>query len=121
MAEAGIKIAIDDFGSGYSNFGYLSDLPIDTIKMDKSLIDNLETDPKAKPKVMAIINLAHELGYHTVAEGVETPAQLRFLQEHGCDQIQGYLLSRPLNAEALLQVFSDRGTGESEDKASVNS
>ncbi len=119
MAEAGIKVAIDDFGSGYSNFGYLSDLPIDTIKMDKSLIDNLETDPKAKPKVMAIINLARELGYHTVAEGVETPAQLRFLQEHGCDQIQGYLLSRPLNPEALLQVFSGRGTGDVEDTPPV--
>lgn len=105
MAEAGIKIAIDDFGSGYSNFGYLSDLPIDTIKMDKSLIDNLETDPKAKPKVTAIINLARELGYRTVAEGVETPAQLHFLQAQGCDQIQGYLLSKPVSAEALLKVF----------------
>lgn len=119
MSEAGIKISIDDFGSGYSNFGYLSDLPIDTIKLDKSLIDNLETDPKAKPKVTAIINLARELGYQTVAEGVETAEQLEFLQAKGCDQIQGYLLSKPLGPAALLDVFLNaQGVSEAENSTS---
>jgi len=121
MADAGIKVAIDDFGSGYSNFGYLSDLPIDTIKMDKTLIDNLESDPKAKPKVVAIINLARELGYHTVAEGVETAAQLQFLREHGCDQIQGYVLSRAVSAEALLEVFTSHDAEQAESKLHIRS
>lgn len=119
MADAGVKIAIDDFGSGYSNFGYLSDLPIDTIKMDKSLIDNLEADPKAKAKVLAIIKLARELGYHTVAEGVETPAQLQFLQQYGCDEIQGFLLSRPVDADVLLQLLTNGGATRADGSAAV--
>ncbi|UQY86211.1 sensor domain-containing phosphodiesterase [Stenotrophomonas rhizophila] len=121
MADAGIKVAIDDFGSGYSNFGYLSDLPINTIKMDKSLIENLESDPKAKPKVAAIINLARELGYHTVAEGVETAAQLQFLRENGCDEIQGYVLSKALSAEALLEVFRSHNAEQAESKLHIRS
>lgn len=107
MAAAGIQVAIDDFGSGYSNFSYLSDLPISTIKLDKSLIDHLDSDPKAKSKVKAIVNLAHELGYQAVAEGVETQAQLGFLRRIGCDQVQGYLLSRPVGADAVLRLLAD--------------
>jgi len=104
LAAAGVRIAIDDFGSGYSNFGYLSQLPITTIKIDKSLIDGIALDVSARLKVKAIVELARGLGYRTVAEGVEIPAQLQALTELGCDQVQGFLLARPLPAEELAAL-----------------
>jgi len=104
LAAAGVRIAIDDFGSGYSNFGYLSQLPITTIKIDKSLIDGIALDVSARLKVKAIVELARGLGYRTVAEGVEIPAQLQALTELGCDQVQGFLLARPLPAEDLAAL-----------------
>lgn len=105
MGQAGIKVAIDDFGSGYSNFSYLSDLPIDTVKLDKSLIDGVATNARARAKVSAIHHLAHDLGYVTVAEGVEQPAQLAVLEDMGVDEVQGYLLGRPMRPALLMQVF----------------
>ena len=101
LAGVGVRVAIDDFGSGYSNFGYLSQLPISTIKMDKSLIDHLADDPAARLKAKAIIELAQGLGYLTVAEGVENQAQHDVLRELGCDQLQGFLFAPPLSAEEL--------------------
>lgn len=106
MAHAGIKIAIDDFGSGYSNFGYLSELPIHTLKLDKSLIDGIVTDAKAAIKVKAIVRLSNELGYITVAEGVETSEQLSLLQAMNCDEIQGYALARPMSAKELVALIN---------------
>jgi EAL domain-containing protein (putative c-di-GMP-specific phosphodiesterase class I)/GGDEF domain-containing protein len=105
MAQAGITVAIDDFGSGYSNFSYLSDLPIHTVKLDKSLIDGVASSGRARAKVSAIHHLAHELGYLTVAEGVEQQAQLEVLAEMGIDEVQGYLLARPMPPAAVMQVF----------------
>jgi len=104
LAAAGVRIAVDDFGSGYSNFGYLTNLPISTIKLDKSMIDDLSTDSRAQLKVRAVISLAHGLGYHTVAEGAETPAQVALLQAYGCDEIQGFALSRPISATDLAAL-----------------
>lgn len=104
LASAGVRIAVDDFGSGYSNFGYLTNLPISTIKLDKSMIDDLSTDSRAQLKVRAVISLAHGLGYHTVAEGAETPAQVALLQAYGCDEIQGFALSRPISATDLAAL-----------------
>lgn len=109
MAQAGVKISIDDFGSGYSNFSYLSDLPIRTLKLDKSLIDGVGTDPRARAKVSAIHHLAHELGYLTVAEGVEQQEQLDVLVDIGLDQIQGYLLATPSPASAIAALFARVG------------
>ncbi len=109
LAAAGVRIAIDDFGSGYSNFGYLSQLPISTIKMDKSLIDGIAVDASARLKVKAIVELSRGLGYRTVAEGVETAAQLQALKELGCDQVQGFLLSEPLPADALRAMAQQAG------------
>lgn len=106
MTQAGVKIAVDDFGSGYSNFSYLSDLPIRTLKLDKSLIDGIGTDPRARAKVSAIHHLAHELGYLTVAEGVEHQEQLDVLTAIGLDQIQGYLLAMPADASAIADLFA---------------
>ncbi|WWW34651.1 EAL domain-containing protein [Stenotrophomonas rhizophila] len=105
MAGAGVRISIDDFGSGYSNFSYLSDLPVHTIKLDKSLIDCVATDPRSRAKVSAIHHLAHELGYLTVAEGVERQEQLDVLKGLGFDQIQGYLLAAPAPALKVAELF----------------
>ncbi|WP_282260019.1 sensor domain-containing phosphodiesterase [Stenotrophomonas sp. PS02301] len=105
MAQAGITVAIDDFGSGYSNFSYLSDLPIHTVKLDKSLIDGIASSSRARAKVSAIHHLAHELGYLTVAEGVEHQAQVDVLAAMGVDEVQGYLLARPMAPAAVMQVF----------------
>ncbi|MEN5101913.1 sensor domain-containing phosphodiesterase [Stenotrophomonas sp. TWI809] len=105
MAQAGITVAIDDFGSGYSNFSYLSDLPIHTVKLDKSLVDGIASSSRARAKVSAIHHLAHELGYLTVAEGVEQEAQMDVLANMGIDEVQGYLLARPMAPAAVMQVF----------------
>jgi EAL domain-containing protein (putative c-di-GMP-specific phosphodiesterase class I) len=106
LAAAGVRVAIDDFGSGYSNFGYLTELPIHTIKLDKSMIDDLPTDTRAQLKVQAVISLAHGLGYNTVGEGAETFEQVALLQAYGCDEIQGFALSRPISASDLAALHT---------------
>ncbi|WP_313252164.1 EAL domain-containing protein, partial [Stenotrophomonas indicatrix] len=100
-----VRIAVDDFGSGYSNFGYLTELPISTLKLDKTVIDRLCVDPRAALKVEAIIGLAQRLGYAAVAEGVESAEQVARLQALGCDEIQGFALARPMTAEAFNERF----------------
>ena len=105
LAAAGIRVAIDDFGSGYSNFGYLTELPIHTLKLDKSLVDNIVTDKRACLKAQAIIRLAQDLGYITVAEGAESADQVSRLQALGCDEIQGYALARPMMPEDLASLL----------------
>ncbi|WP_367382558.1 EAL domain-containing protein [Stenotrophomonas cyclobalanopsidis] len=106
MAAAGLRIAVDDFGSGYSNFGYLTELPISTLKLDKTVIDRLCVDPRAALKVEAIIGLAQRLGYAAVAEGVESAEQVARLQALGCDEIQGFALARPMTAEGFNKRFA---------------
>ncbi len=106
MADAGLRIAVDDFGSGYSNFGYLTELPISTLKLDKTVIDRLCVDPRAALKVEAIIGLAQRLGHAAVAEGVESAEQVARLQALGCDEIQGFALARPMTAEAFSERFA---------------
>lgn len=105
LADAGVKIAIDDFGSGYSNFGYLAELPVSTIKLDKTLIDSLAHQGPAYLKVKAITELARGLGYTTVAEGVERQDQLEVLAALGCDEVQGYLFSGAINADDLQHFW----------------
>jgi EAL domain-containing protein (putative c-di-GMP-specific phosphodiesterase class I) len=104
MAAAGVRVAIDDFGSGYSNFGYLSEVPISHIKVDQSLVTGLAHSRTARLKVEAIIRLAQQLGYRTVAEGVEHEGELSLLRLWGCDEAQGYYLARPMSAEAVTQL-----------------
>lgn len=106
MAAAGVRIAIDDFGSGYSNFGYLSEVPISHIKIDQTLVTGLARSRTARLKVEAIIKLARQLGYRTVAEGVENEAELSLLRLWGCDEAQGYHLARPMHPDAVLQLVS---------------
>jgi len=102
----GVLIAIDDFGSGYSSLNYLKRLSVDKLKLDRDFIADIIDDPRDASIVKAIIQLAHSLGFTTVAEGVETEAQYERLKEVDCDEIQGFLFSRPLSVtdcEALLR------------------
>jgi PAS domain S-box-containing protein len=99
----GIHISIDDFGTGYSSLAYLKQLPIDTLKIDRSFVGDLGNDEDASAIVKAIILLAHSLRLNVVAEGVETLEQLNFLNSNGCDQFQGYWLAKPM---PLLELES---------------
>jgi diguanylate cyclase (GGDEF)-like protein len=107
ISAFGVKCTVDDFGVGFSNFGYLGSLPIDKVKIDKSFVAQIGTDDDGSASALAIgvIALAKALDLDVVAEGVETRHQLEFLQAHGCDQIQGYLFSEPLPASKLSTLL----------------
>jgi diguanylate cyclase (GGDEF)-like protein len=101
LVELGVSCTVDDFGVGFSNFDYLDSLPISKIKIDKAFVRKIGTTANKPALVVGIIALGHGLGLQVVAEGVETAEQLEFLREHDCDQIQGYVFSKPLPAEEL--------------------
>jgi diguanylate cyclase (GGDEF)-like protein len=105
LKSMGINISIDDFGTGFSSLASLKRLPIDILKIDKSFVRDVTTDPDDAALVMAIVTLAHNLRLKVIAEGVETAEQLRFLQLLRCDEIQGYFFSRPRTAEDLVTLF----------------
>jgi diguanylate cyclase (GGDEF)-like protein/PAS domain S-box-containing protein len=104
LKALGVKLVIDDFGTGYSSLSYLRQFPVDGMKVDRSFVDGLGTDPGDTAIVAAIVNLAHTLGLDAIAEGVETAAQLAELRELGCDAAQGFYVARPLPPEALLEL-----------------
>lgn len=101
LRQMGVKCSIDDFGTGYSNFSYLSRFPIDALKIDKSFVQSIDKSRGDASLVVAIIAMAHGLGMRTIGEGVETPEQVAFLTRHGCDEIQGFLFSKPLPPNEL--------------------
>jgi len=101
LRAEGVQVAIDDFGTGFSNLSHLSQLPLDVLKIDRSLIEGIGVNAKSEAIVRAILGMARALGHRVVAEGIETWPQLRFLQQLGCDALQGYLLGRPMPAAQL--------------------
>ena len=104
----GYKIAIDDFGTGYSSFGYLKKLPINTIKIDKSFVDDITLKKPDRDIVNAIINLAHNLGFQTVAEGIEYKAQEQLLLSNNCTLGQGYYFCRPQKVEEIQEFIKSK-------------
>jgi EAL domain-containing protein (putative c-di-GMP-specific phosphodiesterase class I) len=105
----GVKIAIDDFGTGYSNLAMLARLPIDTIKLDRSLVQDVAANPEKQAIVRTIMGLARSFGFKTVVEGVETHPELDFLVREGADMAQGYLFSPAVPIETVNLLLRPRG------------
>jgi len=112
MREKGYQIEMDDFGSGYSSLNMLSSMPIDVLKMDMAFIRNIERNERDFRLVELIIDIARYLKVPVVAEGVETENQLRLLKNAGCDLVQGYYFSPPLNAEEFEQKILKNAWGK---------
>jgi diguanylate cyclase (GGDEF)-like protein/PAS domain S-box-containing protein len=108
LKDIGVSISLDDFGTGYSSLSYLKRFPIDVLKIDKSFVDDVTTNANDAAIALSVISLAHNLNMRVIAEGVETREQVRFLTERGCDEMQGYFFSQPLNAEAFTALLRER-------------
>jgi EAL domain-containing protein (putative c-di-GMP-specific phosphodiesterase class I) len=106
LRAIGVRFSIDDFGTGYSSLAYLSTLPIDSLKIDRSFVVGMGTSPQNVEIVRAVLTLGKTLGRKVVAEGIETTEQLATLRELGVDIGQGYLLSRPLREEQVYQLLA---------------
>ena len=107
LREIGFSVSLDDFGTGYSSLSYFTRLPINILKIDRSFVIDLSSNPSARSVAKAIIKMAHDLGIRVVAEGVETKAQLDFLRLIECDEMQGYFFSKPLPPDELLKLLNE--------------
>jgi diguanylate cyclase (GGDEF)-like protein/PAS domain S-box-containing protein len=107
LKDIGVNISLDDFGTGYSSLSYLKRFPIDVLKIDKSFVDDVTTNANDAAIALSVISLAHNLNMRVIAEGVETREQVQFLTERGCDEMQGYYFSRPVNAEAFTALLRE--------------
>ncbi|MNN62640.1 Phytochrome-like protein cph2 [compost metagenome] len=104
LKQLGIKLSLDDFGTGYSSLSYLQNIPIHTLKLDKSFIKDIVSDYKKQMIYGSVIVIAHQLNLKVVTEGVETEDELNIVREHHCDAIQGYLYSPPVPAPKFAQL-----------------
>ncbi len=111
LKSLGVRLAIDDFGTGYSSLSRLKHFPVDGLKIDKSFVHDIRTDTSNGVIASAVITLAHSMNLSVVAEGVESSAQLRHLRSKGCNEIQGYFLSRPLSAAAMTSLLAEGSDG----------
>ncbi|GAA5232981.1 EAL domain-containing protein [Verticiella sediminum] len=109
LKELGVRVSIDDFGTGFSSLSYLKNLPIDYVKIDRSFVRDINIDGNDAAISKAIISMAHNLGLRVVAEGVETEAQLEFLKRNRCDEFQGYFLARPMPLDDLVRFLERMG------------
>jgi EAL domain-containing protein (putative c-di-GMP-specific phosphodiesterase class I) len=105
LKDLGIRVAIDDFGTGYSSLAYLKRFPIDSVKVDRSFVEDIPQDVDSMAIVQAIISMAHSLRLKVVAEGVETEAQVSFLRGEGCDEIQGHYFSAACSASEISGIM----------------
>ena len=112
MREKGVKILLDDFGSGFSSFSTIRDYDFDILKIDMGFVQKLGMDQKVDGIICAIIEMAHHIHAGVVAEGVETEIQRRFLTENGCDYLQGYYFSKPIPEQEFVELLDNTREGE---------
>ncbi len=105
LREFGIKISLDDFGTGYSSLSYLMKMPIDTLKIDKSFVDSVMSDNSSRIILDSILNMSHDMGFESIAEGVESENQYQYLNDKGCNVIQGFLMGKPLPAKDITDLL----------------
>ncbi len=117
LRKLGVRLAVDDFGTGYSNLSYLSQYEFDVLKIDRVFVKDIPDNAKQFSIVRGIISMAQALGYQLIAEGVETATQARLLHEHGCPQMQGFLFSRPIDAQSYSALLQDKSPLKTPDSA----
>jgi len=117
LHQVGVRLSVDDFGTGHSSLAYLDRLPVDEVKVDQSFVRRLADESSAPTVVRASVSLAHELGLRVVAEGVENEALWRRVAELGCNVVQGYHLGRPMTSDALLSWMLARSALDAEGAA----
>ncbi len=106
LHTCGLRMSIDDFGTGYSSLSYLKKFNVYKLKIDQSFVRDIATDADDRAIVTAIVQMAHSMGFVAIAEGVETPAQREFLSQQGCDEVQGYLFSKPLPGDQIAAFIA---------------